>query len=149
MKQILFITTTLLLLSSCKGQPIRHSKDGLEIATIKDMETHVPVPSEDRDIGYDSIQLLVQDGKITANFCYPNGLRFKKDTVYTGDTAYRLWGFRMQIDKDLWLTKKYGAMFSMSRGTFTHGDSDDENLYLRDSVIIDDTIKVSIQRLHK
>ena len=127
----LLIAVLMAIVSSCQSQKNPH------IATIYGLDTRIAVPERDRSIGYDSIQLVVHDGKIEANFCYPNGLRFKKDTIFTDDMKYKLWGFQVQIAPDVFIvTSKDKPSMTMRNGRFNNGYCD--------SVDIDNvTIKVN------
>lgn len=96
MKQLLFAALLLSMLS-CKGQ-FKYDKNGAETAIVHDMSTYIGIDDYQRKItGYDSIQLLVDKGKITAYFFCVNKWYHAKDTVYTSDTTYRLWGLKIPI----------------------------------------------------
>lgn len=100
------------------------------------------VPAELRDIGYDSLQFLVSpfSKRRWVNFCYPNNLRYKKDTVYTWDTAYKLWGFKVKIAPGIFITKRHGESMTMTGGHFMETGCD--------SVIID-SFKIIVRKVNK
>lgn len=58
----------LVMLCGCRDEP----DDDLSMR-VWSMATHIPIDDYYRKvIGYDSIQLFIRDGKLEANFCYPN-----------------------------------------------------------------------------
>lgn len=134
MKIKLFIIC--MFLAACKG------KDEWPMtATIHNMGTFIPVPEGYRDIGFDSIQLLIKpDGKIEANFCYYNTLRFKKDTVYTNDTAYRRWATVLELAPEIYVAGKYNKLWKYS-GHSMGGDSFCDSLNLDSFHIVVTKIK--------
>lgn len=109
----IFIALLLLVVfQSCNGQ--KSQKD--RTAIVYDGYTLIAVPDFDRDIGFDSIQLLIRNGKIIPNFCYPNGLRFKKDTVYTEDSIYKKWFNVFQLAPNVILSTNDGFATFFSNG---------------------------------
>jgi len=67
-------------------------KDNEYYMTVYSMARLIPIDSFHRTIvGYDSIQLIIRNGKLEGNFCYPNKWEFekwRKDTVKIHDTIY-------------------------------------------------------------
>lgn len=143
MKRKISLSVILLLFAvfyqSCKCQQIKRAKDGLEIATIKDMVTHIGMDDYQRKrTGYDSIQLLIESGKITANFCYPNVWFMQKDTVYTNDTTYKKWWQVIQLTPNIILATKNDTM-----ATFRNGFIDMGNGYFDSITVQNYRIKVT------
>jgi hypothetical protein len=139
MKQLLTITLLLSILS-CKSQ-FKYDKSGLEVANVHDMTTHIATDEYQRKlIGYDSIQLLVDSGRITANFCYPN-------TVYTSDTTYRLWGLKIPVLPGVFLVTGNGKHMTSIRGAnFGWYDSVGKPGWYLPTVIID-SFKITMTKV--
>jgi hypothetical protein len=138
----LFTCILLIALTGCNAQDKDYIKK--HTAKVYDMQTHIPVPGYHRkEFGYDSIQLLVEDGKITANFCYPNHWLYAKDTVYTEDTTYRLWGFSFKITPDIFITTRDAKRLTTLRNGYFDMTKADWHC---DSVIID-SFKIKVEKV--
>ncbi len=91
MKKLLPILITVLLIE-CKE---KHPENDEFHMTVWTMATVIPMPDGDfwREVtGFDSIQLVIRQGKLEANFCYRNKWEFTKwhtDTIRIHDTIIK------------------------------------------------------------
>jgi hypothetical protein len=90
MKKILFIALFFIGCNQKNWYPETDNKTSMIVYT---MQTHIPLDDFYRKVtGYDSIQVIIRESKLEANFCYPNKWehgKWRKDTVYVHDTIYK------------------------------------------------------------
>lgn len=130
MKHLLLIAV---LFAACKGNAQQR------VAKIYNGITHIAVPDYERKhIGFDSIQILFDDkGKFEANFCYPNAWLYSKDTVYTGDTAYREYILGMPVTDNSMLMFKGNCLIR------------NVSIYYDKWIVIADSIKITFEKIKK
>lgn len=91
MKKILFISAFIFI--GCTQKNWHPETDDETSMIVYTMYTHIPLDDFYRKVtGYDSLQLIIRNGKLEGNFCFPNQWEFnkwRKDTIYVHDTVIK------------------------------------------------------------
>ncbi len=111
MKKLLSLPVVVLFMIGCKEEKKDYRKP-----TFAGQDTIIAMPKYGRQLGYDSIQLIQYDSVLEANFCYFNNYQFKRDTVYTTDTAYRQYWTGVNISPDLIILSRSKTGVTMRDG---------------------------------